>query len=151
MYKSWFVCFIEQQSATLLIAFLINIWQILVEVPRNLTSGCAVGQSSMWSEFSDLVDLWVMKTKKSIWSFARVVHRDQVIRARHVDHTARTCDMFVYSIVKITRLHGQHTNVLEIHGCAKVFGLFFLDVLFGRWLAGQTNSDHMDCWVNIDW
>ena len=44
------------------------------------------------------------KIKKSLWSFARVVRRDPVNRARNADHATRTCERFVYSTVKITRL-----------------------------------------------
>ena len=35
--------------------------------------------------------------------------RDQVNTARNVGHAARTCEHFVYSIVKITRLHDYQT------------------------------------------
>ena len=61
--------------------------------------------------FSDLVDLWVINIK-SPCAFARVVRRDHVNRARNADHAARTCERFVYSIVRITRFydlkHGRH-------------------------------------------
>ena len=58
--------------------------------------------------FSDLVDLWVIMIK-SLWSFAHVVRRDQVNRSRNTDHAARTCKIFVYSIVKLTRLYDYQT------------------------------------------
>ena len=145
MYKSWFVCFIEQRSATLLIDCFIYMWQILVDRDsqklnkrlRSWTVICVIGIfRPRW-----FVSNW---DKKSIWSFARVVRRDQVIRARHVDHTATTCDMFVYSIVKITRLHDYQT--WPTHNCfrnsrvrkgfwAFSFLMFFSDA---DWLSRQT-------------
>ena len=56
--------------------------------------------------FSDLVDLWVTEIKKS-----PVHHRsqDHVNRAQNADHAVRTCDRFVHSIVKITRLYDYQT------------------------------------------
>ena len=58
--------------------------------------------------FYDPVDLWVIKIK-SPWSFAKVVRRDRVNRARNADNAARTRERFVYSIVKITRLYDYQT------------------------------------------
>ena len=96
--------------------------------------------------FSDLVDLWVIKIK-SLWSFARVVRRDHVNRARNADHTARACEMFVYSIVKITRLYDYRTwqthFLRNSRGAQRFVGFFFLILLFGCWLAGQAISDHV--------
>ena len=78
---------------------------------------------------SDLVDLWVIKILKSLWSFARVVRRDHANRAWNADHAARTCERFVYSIVKITRLYDYQTwpthLFVKFTRCAKVCGLFF--------------------------
>ena len=59
--------------------------------------------------FSDIVDLWEIKIKKSPWSFAHVVRRDHVNRARNANHAARTYERFVYCRVKITRLHDYQT------------------------------------------
>ena len=50
--------------------------------------------------FSDLVDLWVIKVK-CLWSFARVMRRNHLNSTW--DHAARTCERFMYSVVKITR------------------------------------------------
>ena len=76
--------------------------------------------------FSGLVDFWVIKIK-SLWSFARVVRRDHVNRARNADHTARACEMFVYSRVKITRLYDYQTwhTFWEIHEVRKGMWAFF--------------------------
>ena len=46
--------------------------------------------------FSNLVDLWVIKTKKSLWSFAHVVLRDHVDGARNAYQAARTCEKFLF-------------------------------------------------------
>ena len=45
--------------------------------------------------FSKLTDLWVIKIK-SQWSFAHILHRDQVNSTQNADHAARTCKRFVY-------------------------------------------------------
>ena len=42
-------------------------------------------------------------------SFAHVIRRDHVNRIRNADHAARTCERFVSSIVKITRLYDYQT------------------------------------------
>ena len=47
--------------------------------------------------------------EKSLWSFAHVVRRDYVNRARNPDQVARACERCVYSIVKITRLYDYKT------------------------------------------
>ena len=65
-----------------------------------------VSYHAIW--FSDLADLWVIKIK-SLWSFARVVHRDHVNRARKANHVARACERFVHFIVKITSLYDYQT------------------------------------------
>ena len=94
---------------------------------------------------SDLVDLWVIKIK-SLWSFAHVVRRDHVNRARNADHAARTCERFVYSIVKITRLYDYQTwqtrfwrNLLELFSW-----LCFSDA---DWLRRQTPIT----WLKLEW
>ena len=55
-------------------------------------------------------------------------------RARNADHAARTCERFVYPVVKITRLPNMVDTFTR---CAKVCGLFFLIVL-ADWLGRQT-------------
>ena len=57
-------------------------------------------------------------------------------RARNADHAARTCERFVYSIVKISRFYDYQAGrpfVEKFTGCAKVCGLF------------KGNSDHVVC------
>ena len=74
---------------------------------------------------------------KSVWSFVHVVCWDHMNRACSTDQAVRTCEKFVYSIVKITRLHDYQmwqTFCWEIY--AKVYGLFTLIVVFDlRWLC----------------
>ena len=88
-------------------------------------------------EFSDLVDLWVIEILK-LWSFAHVVHQDQVNRERNTEQAARGCWKSVYSVVKITRLydyqHGRHVFG-EIYEMRKGFWALFLDCAF-RMLIG---------------
>ena len=45
--------------------------------------------------FSNLADLWVIKIK-SPGSFACIVRRDEMNRARKADRAARVCEKFVY-------------------------------------------------------
>ena len=66
-----------------------------------------------------------------------VVRRDHVNRARNADHAARTCERFVYSIVKITRLYDYQTwrtHLINVRGAQRYVG-FFLDCAF-RMLIG---------------
>ena len=102
--------------------------------------------------FYDLVDLWVIKIK-SLWSFARVVHREQVNRARNADHAAKTCERFclfcsqnnkIFWLANIT-----HMLVWEIHEVRKGLWAFFSIVYFGCWLAEQANSDHVVITLSI--
>ena len=62
-------------------------------------------------------------------------------RARNAYHAARTCERFVYCIVKITRLYDYQTWQTHLWWkftrCAKVYGLFFLGA---DWLGWQTPS-----------
>ena len=99
-----------------------------------------------------LIDLWVIL--KSPWSFVHVVHRDHMNSAQNADQGARTCGRFVYSIVKITRFYYYQTwltFVWEIYlqGAQRFVGFFLLIVLFGCWLVGQANSDHMWSWYAL--
>ena len=96
--------------------------------------------------FSDLVDLWVIKIKKPMILCARSTSRSRE-QSKNTDHTARTWERFVYSIVKITRLYDYQTwqHIFgEIRGVRKGLWAFFLIVRFGCWLAGQANSDHRE-------
>ena len=93
---------------------------------------------------SDLVDLWVIKIK-SPRSFAYVIRWNHVNRARNADQAARTCEAVCMSysqnnkIFWVSNMTGHMFE--EFTRCAKVCGLFIL--LFGCWLAGQTNPDHV--------
>ena len=101
-----------------------------------------------WDHLSDLADLWVIKIK-SLWSFARVVHRNHMNRAQNADQAARTCERFVYSVVKITRLYDYQTWQTffeKFKRCAKVCGLFILDCAF--WLLiGWASNTPITCLV----
>ena len=67
-------------------------------------------------------------------------------RARNADHAARTCERFVYSIVKIKRLNDYQT--WPTHFCRnsqiaqRIVG-FFLDCDFGMLIGWADNSDHV--------
>ena len=60
---------------------------------------------------------------------------------------ARTCERFAYFIVKITRLYDYQTWQTHFwrnaRGTQRYMGFVFLIVLFGCWLAGQANPDHV--------
>ena len=74
--------------------------------------------------------------------------QDQVNRAQNADQTAKVCERFVYSRVKMTRLYDYqtwHTHFCRNSwGAQRLVGFYFLVVLFRCWLAGFANSDHMD-------
>ena len=93
---------------------------------------------------ASIVDLWVMKIKKPMILCVRSMSVDHVNRAQNADHAARTCERFVYSRVKMTRLYDYQTWQTHFGGnsrCAQRFvGFYFLVVLFGCWLAGRANS-----------
>ena len=91
-------------------------------------------------EFSDLVELWVIK-RKSPWSFAHVERQDHVNSVRNADHVASVRERFVYSIVKIARLH-DYQMFDKFTRCAKVCGLFSWLCWFG-W-AGEFRSHGWD-------
>ena len=57
---------------------------------------------------SDPVDLWVIKIKRPMILCARSTSRSREQSTKNADHTARTCERFVYSTVKITRLMIKH-------------------------------------------
>ena len=102
--------------------------------------------------FSDLADLWVIKIK-SLWSFARVVHRDHVNRARKANHVARACERFVHFIVKITSLYDYQTwrrhFMRNSRGAQRYVGFFFLIVFYGAdWLDEQTPNWNWN-WIEI--
>ena len=84
---------------------------------------------------------FVGKDKKSLWSFAHVVRRDHVNRARNADHAEGLIERFVYFIVRITRLFDYQTwrTLFEILEVRKGLWAFFLIVLFRCWLAAQTS------------
>ena len=60
--------------------------------------------------FTALIDLWVIKIKKT-YDTAHVAGQDQVNIAQNAVYTARIYKSFVYSIsiVTITRLHDYQT------------------------------------------
>ena len=88
-------------------------------------------------QWADLRPRWFVgnRDKKSLWSFARVVH--QVNRARKADYAARTCERFAHSITKITRL----THFEKFHEARKGLWTFFLNLPYGCWLAQHANFD----------
>ena len=99
------------------------------------------------NEFFDVVDLWVVKLKKSPWSFAYVVRRDHVNRARSADHAARTCDKFFFSIIKITRFIIKHDIRLRNSPDAQRYVICFLIVLFGKsWCCCKLNVTFIFLW-----
>ena len=95
--------------------------------------------------FSDLVDLWVIKIKKPMILCACSTSRSSEQSTKNTDHTVRVCERFVYSVVKITRLYDYQTWKTRFwrnsRGAQRFVGFVFLTVLYGCWLAEQTNSD----------
>ena len=79
---------------------------------------------------------------KSLWSFAHVERPDHVNRAGNTDQAARTCERFVYSIVKITIVwlsNGRHIFWRAAQGAQRFVGLFsWLCFSDADWLGRKT-------------
>ena len=99
--------------------------------------------------FSDLVQLLVIKIKRL--SFAQVVRRDRVSRARNTDYAVKTCEIFVV-IVKIKRLYDYQTwptHIWKIHVVRKVLWAFLSLLCFlgadwtGQDLTGKLHGLNM--------
>ena len=76
-----------------------------------------------------------------------IVCQDQANRARNAKHTAGTCEMFVYSIVKITRLYDfqtRETHFLRSSQGAQRHMSFFLDCALCM-LIDWAGTNHTDC------
>ena len=60
---------------------------------------------------------------------------------------ARTSERLVYSITEMTELYDYQTWLTHFlrspRGAQRFVGLFVLTALFGCWLAGHANSDHV--------
>ena len=76
---------------------------------------------------------------RCLWSFAHVVHRDQMNRARNIDHAARTCQRF-------SLFYSQNNKIVWLSNMAEHFwrnsrgaqrfvGFYYLSVRFRCWLA----------------
>ena len=97
---------------------------------------------------ASIVDLWVMKIK-SPWSFVCVVcplitwteHKTQITQREHVKglfiRESKWQDCMIIKHVRQTHF-GRNSR-----GAQRCVGLYFLVVLFGCWLAGRANSDHV--------
>ena len=92
-------------------------------------------------EVSDLFDLWVIKIK-SLWSFAHVVRRDHVNRARNADHAA--------SMWKVCLFYSQNNKIVWLSNMADTIFYKSQEVCKGMWalflewgLAWQANPDHV--------
>ena len=90
--------------------------------------------------FSDLIDLWVIKIKKPMILCARTT-----LRSREQSTKCRSPSENMW---KVCLFYSQNNKIVWLSNmadswCAKVCGLFYLIVLCGCWLAGQTKSDHV--------
>ena len=104
--------------------------------------------------FSDLVQLLVIKIKRL--SFAQVVRRDRVSRARNTDYAVKTCEIFVV-IVKIKRLYDYQTwptHIWKIHVVRKVLWalLSLLCFLGADWTGQDKLANYMVliCLLNLN-
>ena len=93
--------------------------------------------------FSDLVDLWVVKIKKSMILCARSTWRSSE-QAKRIENASakrimqREREKFVYSLVKITRLTDYQTWRTHSRGAQRHVG-FFLDCAL-RMLIGWADK-----------
>ena len=128
---------------------LVNIYRIvkLNTCSYYMSDRCFACVRRLGVKYSDFDKRWfvgpcVIKIKKSLQSFARVVLEEKMNKARNTDHVARTYAMFIYSIVKITRLYDYQTwqtHLLRNVRCAKVCGVFsWLFFSVADWLGRQT-------------
>ena len=69
------------------------------------------------------IDLWVIKIKKPMILCARSTSTTSKQNTKG-DQAARTCERFVYSVVKITRLCDWNTSFEKSTRCAKDCALF---------------------------
>ena len=90
---------------------------------------------------------WVIKIKTPTILCARSTWRENEQSNKHRSRSENIWNVYLFysQINKIVWLSNMtETFIKKFARCAKVCGPFFLIVLFGRWLAGQANSDHME-------
>ena len=89
---------------------------------------------------------WIIKIKKPTLLCARSTWRENEQSKKHRSGSEKR-KVFVYSIVKITKCYNYQTWQKHLlrnsRGAQRYVGVFLI-VLFGRWLAGKTNTDHME-------
>ena len=92
---------------------------------------------SMWSNFPTSL---ISFAKKILWSFARVVRRDHVNRARNPDHVTRTCERFDSHKNKIAWIPNM-ADTLRIREVRKGVWAFVSWLCFSDadWLGRQTH------------
>ena len=105
----------------------------------------------MWSKF-DLDDFWEVKIKfKKAYDPLRT-QCVEITWAEHETQITQTLNRkgcsFYSQINKIVWLSNMADTFFLWNWCAKVCGLFFLNVLFGCWLARRRNSNHVYCTDN---
>ena len=96
---------------------------------------------------SELVDLWEIRIKKPMILCARSTSRSSEQRAkrRSRSENMRKVCLFYNQNSKILWLSNMAGTLFEkFTRCVRISGLFFLIVLYGCWLAGQANSDHVE-------
>ena len=90
---------------------------------------------------------WIIKIKKPTFLCARSTWRENEQSKKHRSRSENIWNVYLFysqnnKIVWLPNM--TETLIKKFARCAKVCGLLFLIVLFGRWLAGQTNSDHVE-------
>ena len=113
---------------------------------RERKKPSVMGDRTHVMAFSDLFALWVIRIKD--WVFPHVVCRDHVTSSTkcrsHSESTLKVC-FFSSQNNKIWWLAKRWRHIFwEMNRCAKVCGLLFMIVIFGCWLAGQENCNHVD-------
>ena len=110
------------------------------------TNKCAVVSYHV-SRFPNLVDLWLITTKKPMILCACSTSFSSEQSMKHRWHRERMQKHIAYSVVKITRMHDYQTwqthfgETQEV--CKGLWAFFCLTAFSGCWLAEQENCDHM--------
>ena len=130
MISSDTICLLFLFARTIFLVLWTEEYSVSPKIPCSGAQSQVLRAPAMYGiGFSDLVDLWGIRIK-SPRSFAHLVRRDHVNRARNADQAARTCERFVYSVVKITRFYDYQkwlTHLFEkFTRCAKQCGLFLV-------------------------
>ena len=116
--------------------------------PLVATSLTFRAETVMWSDFLSSVICGQLR-QKSPWAFAHVVRQDHVNRiTRNTDQAVRTCDGFLYFIVKIKEFYDYQTWPTHLFETFRSCVQRFMD--FSSWLCSPA-ADWLGRQIPITW